>query len=99
VLFPDPWPKKRHHKRRLIQAPFAALLASRLAQNGVLRLATDWQPYAQEMLEILNVTAGLENLAPEGGFAQRNAQRAPTRFERRGARLGHEVFDLTFRRS
>jgi tRNA (guanine-N7-)-methyltransferase len=99
VLFPDPWPKKRHHKRRLIQAPFAALLANRLRPNGVLRLATDWQPYAQEMLEILNGTAGLENLAPEGGFAQRQAQRAPTRFERRGTRLGHEVFDLTFRRT
>lgn len=98
VLFPDPWPKKRHHKRRLIQAPFAALLASRLLPGGVLRLATDWQPYAQEMLEILNVTPELANASAAGGFAQRQAQRAPTRFERRGTRLGHEVFDLTFRR-
>jgi tRNA (guanine-N7-)-methyltransferase len=98
VLFPDPWPKKRHHKRRLIQAPFAALLASRLMPGGVLRLATDWQPYAQEMLEILNATPGLVNLASADGFAQRHAQRAPTRFERRGTRLGHGVFDLSFRR-
>ena len=99
VLFPDPWPKKRHHKRRLVQAPFAALLASRLMPGGVLRLATDWQPYAQEMLEVLNATPGLTNLAAADGFAQRQAQRAPTRFERRGTRLGHEVFDLTFHRS
>jgi tRNA (guanine-N7-)-methyltransferase len=98
VLFPDPWPKKRHHKRRLIQGPFVERLARSLAPGGVLRLATDWEPYAVEMLATLNATAELQNLAPEGGFAERPAERAPTRFERRGERLGHEVWDLAFRR-
>ena len=96
VLFPDPWPKKRHHKRRLIQPPFAALLASRLAPGGVLRLATDWEPYAQQMLEVLAAVPQLVNLAPGGAFLPHPAGRAPTRFERRGARLGHGVWDLAF---
>jgi tRNA (guanine-N7-)-methyltransferase len=99
ILFPDPWPKKRHHKRRLVQASFAALAASRLAPQGVLHLATDWQPYALEMLEVLSATSGLENLSAPGGFAARPPWRAPTRFERRGERLGHEVWDLAFRRA
>ncbi|HEY0768558.1 MAG TPA: tRNA (guanosine(46)-N7)-methyltransferase TrmB [Steroidobacteraceae bacterium] len=99
ILFPDPWPKKRHHKRRLIQRPFVDLLASRLAQGGMLRLATDWQPYALEMLQTLLATSGFENLAADGAFVPRPAERAPTRFERRGERLGHEVWDLAFRRS
>jgi tRNA (guanine-N7-)-methyltransferase len=98
ILFPDPWPKKRHHKRRLIQLPFAQLLEDRLAPGGVLRVATDWQPYALEILETLGAVPGLKNLASDGGFVARPAERAPTRFERRGTRLGHEVFDLTFRR-
>lgn len=98
ILFPDPWPKKRHHKRRLIQRPFAELAASRLARGGVLRLATDWQPYALQMLETLAATPGLENLAADGGFVARPGERAPTRFERRGERLGHDVWDLAFRR-
>jgi tRNA (guanine-N7-)-methyltransferase len=98
ILFPDPWPKKRHHKRRLLQAPFAALAASRLVPGGVLRLATDWQPYAQEMLEVLSATPALENLAAGAGYAPRPPEREPTRFERRGERLGHEVWDLAFRR-
>jgi tRNA (guanine-N7-)-methyltransferase len=99
ILFPDPWPKKRHHKRRLVQAPFAALAASRLAPGGRLRLATDWQPYALEMLETLRTIAPLENLASDGGFVSRPADREPTRFERRGERLGHDVWDLAFRRT
>jgi len=98
VLFPDPWPKKRHHKRRLIQRPFVDLAVSRLVHGGVLRLATDWQPYALEMLSTLMATPELENLAPAGAFAPRPAERVPTRFERRGERLGHEVWDLAFRR-
>jgi tRNA (guanine-N7-)-methyltransferase len=98
ILFPDPWPKKRHHKRRLMQGPFAALLASRLRGGGLLRLATDWQPYALEILETLRATPELENLAPAGAFVPRPPERAPTRFERRGERLGHEVWDLAFRR-
>ena len=99
ILFPDPWPKKRHHKRRLIQPPFAALAASRLARGGLLRLATDWEPYALEILAALNATARLENLSPRGGFIARPAERDPTRFERRGERLGHAVWDVAFRRS
>ena len=98
VLFPDPWPKKRHHKRRLIQRPFVDLAVSRLAHDGVLRLATDWQPYALEMLSTLMATPELENLAADGAFVPRSVERAPTRFERRGESLGHEVWDLAFRR-
>ena len=99
VLFPDPWPKKRHHKRRLIQPPFAELLASRLMHGGLLRLATDWQPYALEMLETLTAVPALRNLAADGAFIARPPERAPTRFERRGERLGHAVWDLAFRRA
>ena len=98
VLFPDPWPKKRHHKRRLMQRPFVALLARALAPAGVLRVATDWQPYALEMLETLTPMHELQNLAADGGFSARPDERAPTRFERRGARLGHGVWDLAFRK-
>jgi tRNA (guanine-N7-)-methyltransferase len=98
LFFPDPWPKKRHHKRRLVQASFAALAASRLAPGGVLHLATDWQPYALEMLAVLGATSGLDNLAGDG-FVARPSWRAPTRFESRGERLGHEVWDLAFRRA
>ena len=98
ILFPDPWPKKRHHKRRLLQAAFVALAASRLAPGGQLRLATDWEPYAQHMLETLNASAALENLAADGAFVPRPGEREPTRFERRGERLGHEVWDLAYRK-
>ena len=99
VLFPDPWPKKRHHKRRLIQPPFVTLLAERLRSGGVLRLATDWEPYAMEMLATLSAEARLRNVAAEGGFVPRPAERSPTRFERRGERLGHRVWDLEFSRA
>lgn len=98
ILFPDPWPKKRHHKRRLIQPPFAQLLASRLCREGVLHVATDWQPYAAEILDTLAGVPELENLSQTGDFVPRPAERAATRFERRGERLGHEVWDLAFRR-
>ena len=97
IFFPDPWPKKRHHKRRLVQPSFIKLLASRLKPGGRLLLATDWQPYAEWMLEVLNGEPELENLAPEG-FAQRASERVITRFEARGTRLGHDVWDLAFRR-
>jgi tRNA (guanine-N7-)-methyltransferase len=98
LLFPDPWPKKRHHKRRLIQAPFVALLIRALAPGGVLRLATDWQPYAIEMLATLAASGELCNLEAGGGFMARPEERLPTRFERRGLSLGHEVWDLAFQR-
>lgn len=98
ILFPDPWPKKRHHKRRLVQAPFVAMLATRLKPAGRLRLATDWQPYAEHMLEVLSSCALLENQSGDGTFVARPPERAPTRFEQRGERLGHGVWDLCFRR-
>jgi tRNA (guanine-N7-)-methyltransferase len=96
VFFPDPWPKKRHHKRRLIQPAFVALLASRLASRATLHLATDWAPYAQQMLEVLSAEPSLINSAP--GFAPRPAYRPLTKFEQRGARLGQPAQDLVFRR-
>ena len=98
VLFPDPWPKKRHHKRRLIQGPFVSVLAAHLSRGGTLHLATDWGPYAEEMLAVLTAEPLLRNVAPQGGFVPRPPERPQTRFERRGERLGHRVWDLTFRR-
>lgn len=98
VFFPDPWPKKRHHKRRLINPPFAALLADRLSPQGHVRLATDWQDYAEQMLAVLNAESGLVNEADEG-FAPRFEGRNVTRFEARGQRLGHPVWDLCYRRA
>jgi len=97
IFFPDPWPKKRHHKRRLVQRTFAHLVAERLAPGGVLRVATDWEPYALEMLATLAAVERLQNLAADGTFVARPPERQPTRFERRGVRLGHEVWDLAFR--
>ncbi|HXX12787.1 MAG TPA: tRNA (guanosine(46)-N7)-methyltransferase TrmB, partial [Burkholderiales bacterium] len=96
VFFPDPWPKKRHHKRRLIQAPFAHLLASRLIPGGYVHLATDWQDYAEQMLAVLTGEPLLENTA--AAFVPRPESRPPTKFEQRGLRLGHHVWDLVFRR-
>ena len=95
IFFPDPWHKKRHHKRRLIQAPFLELLASRLRPGGRLHLATDWEHYAQQMLALLEASPQLANSCP-AGFAPRPDSRPPTRFERRGERLGHGVWDLVF---
>ncbi|MCO5101230.1 MAG: tRNA (guanosine(46)-N7)-methyltransferase TrmB [Burkholderiaceae bacterium] len=98
VFFPDPWPKKRHHKRRLLQAPFAALLASRLRPGAILHCATDWEPYAEQMLEVLSSEPLLQNAADDARFASRPAYRPLTRFENRGRKLGHVVRDLVFRR-
>lgn len=98
ILFPDPWPKKRHHKRRLIQPAFVELVTERLRPEGVLRMATDWQPYAEEMLVTAQSNTRLENLAADGTYIPRPAERVATRFERRGERLGHDVWDLAFRR-
>ena len=96
IYFPDPWHKKRHNKRRLVQPPLVALLASRLAPGGYLHLATDWVPYAEQMLEVLSAEPGLVNTA--SGYAPRPPWRPETKFERRGLKLGHEVRDLLFRR-
>lgn len=95
VFFPDPWHKKRHHKRRLIQPAFVAELASRIAPGGYLHCATDWEPYAQQMLDVLNAEPALSNSA-DGGFAPRPAHRPLTKFEQRGLKLGHGVWDLLF---
>jgi len=96
VFFPDPWPKKRHHKRRLVQAEFAALAARKLRPGGVLHAATDWQEYAEQMLAVLSSEPLLENTSV--GFALRPAYRPPTKFELRGLRLGHRSWDVVFRR-
>ncbi len=97
ILFPDPWPKKRHHKRRLIQPEFAALAASRLRPGGRLELATDWAPYAEHMRAVLDACPLLA--PPDAGDpAGRIATRAATRFEQRGLRLGHEVTELAYER-
>jgi tRNA (guanine-N7-)-methyltransferase len=96
VFFPDPWHKKRHHKRRLIEASFAALAAAKLRSGGILRLATDWQEYAEQMLAVCNANPALQSLSQDRGFVPRPEFRAPTRFERRGERLGHGVWDLAY---
>jgi tRNA (guanine-N7-)-methyltransferase len=96
IFFPDPWPKKRHHKRRLIQGASVALVALRLAPGGTLHCATDWEPYAVQMLEVLGAEPLLANTAD--GFAPRPAHRPLTKFEARGLQLGHGVWDLVFRR-
>jgi tRNA (guanine-N7-)-methyltransferase len=99
IEFPDPWHKKRHHKRRLVQPAFAQLVADRLAPGGVLLLATDWAEYAVQMRAVLDAEPSLVNLSNrEDGCVERPATRPLTRFEARGARLGHAVFDLAYRR-
>jgi tRNA (guanine-N7-)-methyltransferase len=98
LYFPDPWPKKRHHKRRIVQPAFVELVADRLGPGAVLRLATDWEPYAEHMLATLDACARLENESADGRYVSRPGSRPVTRFERRGQRLGHEVRDLAFRR-
>ncbi|MGB3289657.1 MAG: tRNA (guanosine(46)-N7)-methyltransferase TrmB [Burkholderiaceae bacterium] len=96
IYFPDPWPKKRHHKRRLIQPAFIALLASRIKPGGYIHCATDWENYAEQMLEVLSGESSLANTA--NGYAPRPEFRPQTKFETRGLRLGHGVWDLIFKR-
>ena len=98
LYFPDPWPKKRHHKRRIVQPPFVELVARKLKPGGVLRMATDWQPYAEHMLATAGSSDMLQNESATGDFVERPDSRPLTRFERRGQRLGHGVWDLAFRR-
>ena len=97
LFFPDPWPKTRHHKRRLVDAAFAARLATRMETDAELHAATDWRPYAEQMLNVFDAESRLRNAAGTGRFAT-SGDRATTRFEARGVRLGHEVFDLVYRR-
>ena len=98
ILFPDPWPKKRQHKRRMLQPGYAQTLAGKLLPGGVLHLATDWPEYAEQMLSVLNSIESLRNLSSEGRYAEPPDYRIPTRFELRGRRLGHPVHDLLFER-
>jgi tRNA (guanine-N7-)-methyltransferase len=98
VFFPDPWHKKRHHKRRLIEPEFVATVARKLRAGGTLRLATDWQDYAAQMLAVCNAEPRLEPSSPDGGYVPRPHFRPATRFERRGERLGHGVWDLAYTR-
>ncbi|MEV5008686.1 tRNA (guanosine(46)-N7)-methyltransferase TrmB [Streptomyces sp. NPDC093064] len=98
VYFPDPWPKKRHHKRRLIQPEFLMLAATRLRPGAVVHCATDWEPYAQQMLDVLTAHPDFENTQADGGFAPRPGFRPLTRFEGQGLEKGHVVNDLLFRR-
>jgi tRNA (guanine-N7-)-methyltransferase len=99
IFFPDPWPKKRHHKRRLIQIPFVDLMWHKIKPSGWLHLATDWQNYAAQMMEILSQHEGFYNLAGEGNFAHGFHQRPLTKFERRGQHQGNLAWDLKFKRN
>jgi tRNA (guanine-N7-)-methyltransferase len=98
IYFPDPWPKKRHHKRRIIRPEFVRLLASRMRTGGVLHIATDWEPYAEHILMVMADSCEFENLSETGDFSPRPQWRPDTKYERRGERLGHSVFDLVFKR-
>lgn len=98
LFFPDPWPKKRHHKRRIVQPAFIELLARKLKSGGILHMATDWENYAGHMLAVMAQTEAFRNCAGRGNFSQRPAYRPATRFEQRGQRLGHGVWDLLFER-
>jgi tRNA (guanine-N7-)-methyltransferase len=96
IYFPDPWPKTRHHKRRLIQPPLVELLASRMAPGAYIHCATDWQHYAEQMLTVLSGETSLQNTCE--GFAPRPEFRPLTKFENRGLRLGHGVWDVIFKK-
>jgi tRNA (guanine-N7-)-methyltransferase len=99
LFFPDPWHKSRHHKRRIVQPAFVELVRQKLKVGGVLHMATDWAAYAEQMLEVLSIAPGYHNVATEGGYVPRPAERPVTKFERRGERLGHGVWDLKFKRT
>ncbi|GAB4345666.1 MAG: tRNA (guanosine(46)-N7)-methyltransferase TrmB [Gammaproteobacteria bacterium] len=99
LFFPDPWPKKRHHKRRIVQPGWIELVRARLKPAGILHMATDWEPYAEWMRELMQQAEGWINLGNADGYASRPAYRPETKFERRGKRLGHGVRDLIYARS
>lgn len=98
LFFPDPWPKKRHHKRRIVQPAFIRQLARKLVPGGILHMATDWEDYAGHMLGVMEPATAFRNLAGAGNYSARPGYRPVTKFERRGQRLGHEVRDLVFER-
>ncbi len=98
LFFPDPWPKKKHHKRRIVQPEFVQLVKRKLAVGGVFHMATDWQPYAEHMLEVMDIAEGYENCAGASNYMPRPESRPVTKFEKRGERLGHGVWDIIFKR-
>jgi len=98
IFFPDPWHKTRHHKRRLVQPEFVELLQRKLKPGGLLHMATDWENYASHILKVMRQAQGFTNLATDGRFCERPAHRLLTKFEQRGLRLGHGVWDLLFRK-
>lgn len=99
LFFPDPWHKAKHNKRRIVQAPFAEKIRSKLAVGGVFHMATDWEPYAGHMLDVMKSVEGYKNLSPTGDYVPRPESRPETKFEKRGQRLGHGVWDLMFERT
>lgn len=99
LYFPDPWPKKKHHKRRIVQPAFIDLVQRKLENGGVLHMATDWQDYAEHMLEVMQAAQGWRNASDSGDFSPRPTWRPETRFERRGECLGHGVWDLIYRKA
>ena len=99
LYFPDPWHKKKHNKRRIVQPKFVHLVREKLRCNGILHMATDWQPYAEQMLETLDQAEGFVNTAGTGNYAPRPAYRPVTKFEKRGERLGHGVWDLVYQKT
>lgn len=100
LFFPDPWHKKRHHKRRIVQLGFAEMIRNKLILNeGVFHMATDWENYAEHMVEVMNEAPGFENIATDGDFIPRPDERPLTKFEARGHRLGHGVWDIKYRRT
>jgi len=98
LFFPDPWHKKKHHKRRIVQAEFVTLVASKLKPGGIFHLATDWEHYAEHMLNIVGQCNQFENLSADNTFVDKPEQRPLTKFEKRGHRLGHGVWDLLFKK-
>lgn len=98
LFFPDPWHKARHNKRRIVQAPFAELVKSKLKLGGVFHMATDWEPYAEHMLEVMSELEGYKNQSENNDYVPRPDSRPVTKFEQRGQRLGHGVWDLMFER-
>lgn len=99
LYFPDPWHKKRHHKRRIVQPEFLNRIRPKLIEDGVLHFATDWEPYAEQMIEVLDTHEGFDNMAADTTYAERPEYRPATKFERRGLKLGHGVWDILYQKN
>jgi tRNA (guanine-N7-)-methyltransferase len=99
LFFPDPWHKKRHHKRRIVQLPFAEMVRDKLKVGGVFHMATDWENYAEHMIEVMDAAPHYQNIAQEGYYVPRPDDRPLTKFEQRGHRLGHGVWDIKYTRT